>query len=401
MRNNVRLSPDLPYGFAPVDKSKLTYKVKQSLNTHSHELYTGHIDCKMYVLNRIIVGNHQVSTGKQKSEIYPLVVDNRILIPSTTLKSCVANFLAAYLGYPLSRVDEEKYGLVKKPDPPEGSDSSNMKRCIEDYNLDYCKYDKQQVIDGKLNVIEELFGYSLSDKSIMHKNRAKSGKVHFSYAVASAEYVDLRKEMPLPFAGSPYTDSIKFYYQNKGNGRGVNGIASQRLVGRKFFYSTDDHNTEGKVCRLLHDTLVAGESYPEFTFRVYFENMTKEEVNLLCFGLSLGQNVEPVKNQIVFNNDIACFENNGKPLLCHQIGYGKNFGMGAVKMVVSERDKPDNSGKSAFVVRVKLDVKNERLAKWYYYPDYECLSKDMKDELFKLTLFYKEAHSYPLPRSSR
>jgi hypothetical protein len=387
----------LPYGFAPVDKSKLTYKGKQSLNTYSHELYTGHIDCKMYVLNRIIVGNHQVSTDKQKSEIYPLVVDNRILIPSTTLKSCVANFLAAYLGYPLSRVNEEKYGLVKKPAPPEGSDSSNMKRYIEYYNLDYCKYDKQQVVDGKLNVIEELFGYSLSDMTIEHKNRAKSGKVHFSYAVASAEYVDLRKEMSLPFAGSPYTDRIKFYFRKKTNARMNNATPSPRLVGRKFYFSTEEANTKGKECRKLHDVLVANETYPEFRFQVHFENMKKDELDRLCFGLCLGQNFKPVAGDIRQKNDVAYCK--AQALLCHQIGYGKNFGMGAVKVVIE--NESDSSAQGASVTRVVFNENSKQLEQEPYYPDFENLSKNLNGDLLSLVQYYKEPRAYPLPGSRR
>jgi hypothetical protein len=248
-----------------------------------------------------------------------------------------------------------------------------------------------KVIDGKLNVIEELFGYSLSDKTIEHKNRAKSGKVHFSFAVASSEYVNLRKEMSLPFGGSPYTDRIKFYFRKKTNARMNNATPSQRLVGRKFYFSTEEANTKGKECRKLHDVLIANETYPEFRFQVHFENMKKDELDHLCFGLCLGQNFKPVACDIEYQKDVAYCKD--QALLCHQIGYGKNFGMGAVKVVIETES--DSSAHGASVTRVVFNENTKQLEQEAYYPDFENLSKNLNGDLLNLVKYYKEPCAYP------
>ncbi|MCB5265700.1 MAG: RAMP superfamily CRISPR-associated protein [Candidatus Cloacimonetes bacterium] len=375
---------NIPYGFIPVCKSNLEYKTKQKLDTYSDDLYSGYMNCKLYVLNELLVGNRQISKGKRSTEVYPLCIKDKIIIPASTLKSCVANFMAAYLGYPLNRIDESKYGFKKKRQDNSDSCRSQGGKSIEDFEKDYCEYDKAELANDKLNMIEEIFGYSISDKSIEHEKRAKSGKVHFSYAVADSDYKANKINVNMPFPGSPYTALYKFYMRDSKPKDSAPRNNALRLKGRKFFYRTKDKpSMENKPNEVfLKDVLRADkEVMPFFTFRVYFENLEAEELRTLCYCLNMGQNWEPVFSSIIWDKDKdkAYIKDSETSLLCHQIGYGKNYGMGAVKIVLEERKN------KVCVIRVKMNKETRKLGEWYFYPSIE---KKMSDELKDLSYLY-------------
>lgn len=388
---------NIPYGFIPVCKSNLKYKTKQKLDTYSDELYSGYINCKLFVLNELLVGNQQISKGKPSTEIHPLCINDKIIIPASTLKSCIANFMAAYLKYPLNRVNKNQYGFKKKKHNNSRSYQSRGGASIEDFENDYCEYDKEKLTNNQLNMIEEIFGYSVSDKSLEHEKGAKSGKVHFSYAVADSDYKDNKTNVDLPFPGSPYTDLYKFYIKNATLNKHKDVSRDKlRLKGRKFFYRTKNRPfVENKPKEVfLKNVLRADQTVmPVFTFQVYFENLEFEELRILCYCLNLGQNTEPKSSLISWDKDKAYIKDseNGSeaPLLCHQIGYGKNYGMGAVKIVLKERKN------EVCVVRVKMNMETQRLEEWYCYPP---ATKEMSDELKELSYLHALPREYTQPR---
>ena len=100
----------LPYGFVPIG-DKIDRKPAQDLNTDNEKLYTGYMNCSLYALNELCVGNSHKDLGQDKTEISPLEVNGKILIPSSTLKGCISNFMAAHLGLPITRMNNHHYSF--------------------------------------------------------------------------------------------------------------------------------------------------------------------------------------------------------------------------------------------------------------------------------------------------
>jgi len=597
--NNNQLNPSpqdaankLPYGFVPVGDARIKRDPRIDLGKYNRELYTGYINCSTYALNELCVGNSHKDLGNDRTAILPLMVDGTILISAHTLKGCIANFLAAHLKLPITRMNNHRYsfrpnnafgsnicfgaGIVEKinsdgslevrkfkddkfaytrnknkdgyysyqvnnnkysylrPDmngdyfkfydyfdgldgsgtmanlfansgttprtPPshkgfgvklssptdyplstelfladrdtvklytdtidvlmddkighlcdhpltDTNDVSTIKnnlrkhltnkegdlvffeyrngtkqiltfgkhfryrwaysRSLHDFQQDYQPYDLDALRKANTNIIEELFGYSYgekeitSDKDIPFENRAKSGKVHFSFAEHVSGTGQLKTEKWLPRPGSPKPSSFEFYlrenyrlFLNRSTLQGcmvTNGDPARkdfkqapRLSGRKFYYKTVSNsyqNGQGvageDMTVRLSDVLHPSESsFPQFNFRVHYHNLSLNELHLLHFALCLGQNAIP-------NLDRPLSEQN---ILCHQIGYGKNFGMGAVKFVINTvNDKEE-------VFRIKVDSDTGKLELYRLKIEQKhTLSKDMK----RLMTLGEQFRTYP------
>ena len=583
----------LPYGFAPVDKDKLNYDNMVPLDKDDESLITGHINCEMYALNELCVGNTHKDLGHDKVEIAPLTVDGKVVIPSSTLKGCFANFLAAYLQYPISRMNNRQYGfrpnnapsgksvanyagiiesiaednsitvkrfkeryyaftkykyspakasrhnyrdtnhndrplykyqirndgdksayfyfydyhdgldgagtlgkLTERPashqsfgvrvsgpgaepeyaneryiispdcydaylrtvqyikdekdghlqDHPQKKNfncadfiknvkqNSNLKegdliffevltkdetkvitfgkhyryrwafsRSLHDFDQDYQAENAESIKGGLLNRIEEMFGYSSENKDIPYKQRAKSAKVHFSCAVHESG-TGKSKDMWLPRAGSPKPSSYEFYLKENftadkhvllstfGDPAREDHKVAPRLSGRKFYYRkrtiSPALESDGMI-KLVNVLSPSSSVLPKFTFHVYYENLRPMELELLCFALNLGQNIEPsVLNMDPTGVEVTVSKDGQKPepLLCHQIGYGKNHGMGAVKVVIEEKD-----GK-AIVHRFKLNHETGRLLEFHR----SCTPRNFeKGALYDLCKLYRDPKHYP------
>lgn len=547
----------LPYGFMPIDGCGIPRTPATDLGQTMKDRYSGYIQCKLYALNELCVGNSHSELGDDRTEITPLIVKDRYLISSNTLKGCIANFIAAYKGLPISRMNNHRYsfrpnnvpsgaailsgaGIVESVDDGiykikkftentfafvpydnrskkqflglttdiaytnqifnkargsvdahkyiigdkidsrtpiefihtdsfmfykyhDGIDgkgffgskaehksshksfgvrvtkgtepdfdieryiitaekmkeyeqtiatlsdtdighlknhpiltkhklkdedkSALSKKIIENsiveegsliffeyyegtneiltfgkhyryrwafkhdlhsFNEDYLPCDTSALQAGNLNITEELFGYCYEDVSIDYNRRAKSGKVHFSFAEHIPGTGGIPKEKWLPRPGEPKPSSFEFYlkqnYENSMNGKSTADLlctygdparqdfnSRPRLSGRKFYYSTtktsynDNERESGvtKTIRLKNVLYPSNDSYPEFSFKVHYENLSMEELKLLKFALNLGDNTAPKQGSPFCNG-----------LLCHQIGYGKNHGMGAVKITI-------------------------------------------------------------------
>lgn len=90
--NNNQLSPspqnavnNLPYGFVPVGDAPVSRKPRIDLGNDDDSLYTGYINCSMYALNELCVGNSHEDLGNDRTAILPLEVNEKILISSHTL----------------------------------------------------------------------------------------------------------------------------------------------------------------------------------------------------------------------------------------------------------------------------------------------------------------------------
>ncbi|GAB1365191.1 hypothetical protein MASR1M36_00620 [Candidatus Cloacimonadaceae bacterium] len=518
----------LPYSFIKVGDKKVNYLPQIDLGEEKQDLFSGYTNCTMYVLNEFCVGNRHEKKD-EVTHIFPLEVNDNILVPSSTLKGCIQNFVAALKGLPITKLNNHHYsfrpnnafgnnlhqaaGIVEringdgsmvvkkfretkyvfsslmqvngnysytdqstnnkgepitmqkyllnrgsnrseftffpyhdgldglgtlgdraKPqkthicfgirvsspgaspdlfpdeyivskdkaaeyaqtisvladdkighlkDHPSVENDNDLSiiasnigdysqfsvgdliffehelkmtevisygkhfryrwaysRSLHDFSSDYQPYNLDELKDGKLNLIEELFGYCIDEKELPHELRAKSGKIHFSYAILEQDANGKRYTKHLPRPGSPKPSSYEFYLrQNRkaqtiplttyGDPARADYKTAPRLSGRKFYFTgsqtpppPNEENLKDSV--MLHNVIKPGQNkYPVFHFRVHFENLRVNELALLCFALCLGQNeVPPPKLD--------------KHTYCHQIGYGKNHGMGAVKIVVDD-----------------------------------------------------------------
>lgn len=90
-----------------------------------------------------------------------------------------------------------------------------------------------------------------------------------------------------------------------------------KLRGRKFYW----HHREGLTmknnkCNKMNVTIRPVKKGVKFEFKVFFERITKDELNKLVWVLNLG-------------------DNSGKSNYCHKMGMGKPLGLGSVKIVVN------------------------------------------------------------------
>lgn len=204
---------------------------------------------------------------------------------------------------------------------------------------------------------------------------------------------DRKKEKWLPRPGSPKPSSYEFYLiqhedpkkpmHTFGDPAREDFTTPPRLSGRKMYYKTkygsapemnpSDKDATVKLVNVLYPD---EKSFPTFKFRVHYENLTAKEFNYLYFALCLGQNIAP--------DPIKPKENDG--LLCHQIGYGKNYGMGAVKITIDCKNGQEE------IYSLKYDPQTDSFK--LHVLKYKGTLKIDKD-LREMLLVHEKARSYP------
>ncbi len=223
-----------------------------------------------------------------------------------------------------------------------------------------------------LSLVRELFGYAVADdpkrplygeayqrlkQDGLHKIwSAKSGKVRFNFAMYEKGGL-ARKYMILPRPGSPRSTAYEFYVQQDpsyslplntyGDPVRADFVCQHKLSGRKMYYKDrlarehhameKDNETDDYLVR-AHDLLMPKKekdssiSFPSFKFSVHFENLTKRELQLLLFTLTLGPTNHLVGDRENEKDFTRAMQE--QQILCHQVGYGKNYGMGAVQISI-------------------------------------------------------------------
>lgn len=217
--------------------------------------------------------------------------------------------------------------------------------------------DIKPILDGedlqsKLAQSRELFGYAYEDstfengifknlgndekRKLIEKYRSKSGKVHFNDAIHMVGTGKVLNNQHLPRPGQPrpsffpFTLSQNYPSTSQGNSDPIATFGDPllhsrapfldepRLAGRKryrastnvcFLTSPDKHGVK------LEEVLSPdGDNCPKFKFTVSFDNLTSIEFLELLFSLDLG----------------------GDQRIVHQVGYGKEYGMGGVSIKIEE-----------------------------------------------------------------
>ena len=142
----------------------------------------------------------------------------------------------------------------------------------------------------------------------------------------------------IPELASPRISAVEFYTMRKNSTQTTNvpmwdydsdGIT---LRGRKFYLHSPAKTAEVFGARQIKTKAILDES--EFTFKLYFDGITEEELKKLLWVLTFGDNDENSKYM-------------------HKLGAGKPVGYGSVKIVADEIHLREKTDELTFVDAVK------------------------------------------------
>lgn len=255
---------------------------------------------------------------------------------------------------------------------------------------------KHQCCDGKNGWCPACRLFGMVGKSGKNSD-AIASRLRFTDS-APIENFEFDPPCVLPILGSPRISASEFYlkkpiandvcmwnydyYTYNNNGRMV---YDSELAGRKVYwlgkcclsdisnvisiFNKGRLNVNGltrEVRTLKQRTGIRSLNKGNTTFKVYFEDLSKEELNCLIFCLTLG--------------DYASNENT-----YHRIGKGKPFGMGAVKIDIKQIELNNyvfNNGK----IERKKETKDRSEIDWEGFK----LSNPEYDEAIKFIKFYSQ-----------
>ena len=127
------------------------------------------------------------------------------------------------------------------------------------------------------------------------------------------------KEYKLTELRTPHPSYLPFYAKTDNYLAGYDNPQCN-IRGRKFYWHfKPDYNKLKNLPEDKVDTKMCGIDKGSFTFKVYFENITDEQLAELATLLCLGEN-----------------DKNGKR--CYKLGHGKPLGFGSAKIVVEKLD---------------------------------------------------------------
>jgi len=127
------------------------------------------------------------------------------------------------------------------------------------------------------------------------------------------------KEYKLTELRTPHPSYLPFYAKTDNYLAGYDNPQCN-IRGRKFYWHfKPDYNKLENLPEDKVDTKMCGIDKGSFTFKVYFENITDEQLAELATLLCLGEN-----------------DKNGKR--CYKLGHGKPLGFGSAKIVVEKLD---------------------------------------------------------------
>ena len=128
------------------------------------------------------------------------------------------------------------------------------------------------------------------------------------------------KEYKLTELRTPHPSYLPFYADVKDYSLGYDA-AECNIKGRKFYrHFIPDYKGLGKLDPQKIDSKMEGIGEGSFRFKVYFENLTQEQLDELATLLCLG-------------------ENNKDGNLCFKLGHGKPLGFGSAKIVIESLEE--------------------------------------------------------------
>lgn len=175
--------------------------------------------------------------------------------------------------------------------------------------LDSCK--------DRTNVCKacDLFGMV----SAYSSGKSLGSKVRFSDALPVGKVIG--ENVELNELSSPKISFLPFYLKGRGYERGFDASDAE-LRGRKYYWNfTPDPNVyENKGDRNERNArveLIGNRQEERFRFKVWFDNISEEQLKELVWTLTLGENSEESRR-------------------CIKLGHAKPFGFGSVKIIVKE-----------------------------------------------------------------
>ena len=173
--------------------------------------------------------------------------------------------------------------------------------------------------------------------------------IRITDAIFEGNILDSIKEYNLTELRTPHPSYLPFYAKTDNYLSGYDD-SKCNIRGRKFYWHfKPDYNKLNNLPEDKVDTKMCGIDKGSFTFKVYFENITDEQLAELAMLLCLG-------------------ENNEKGKRCYKFGHGKPLGFGSAKIVVEKLDirefkSQDTQYKIESYNDLAIDLKNWDLLK--------------------------------------
>ncbi len=217
----------------------------------------------------------------------------------------------------------------------------------------------------------------------MAKNEGKVGsRIRITDAVSCGEEKTIQKVVLRELA-SPHISYEPFYLQYKNDNFCTYDTQGATLRGRKYYW----HDTRKEIYKETEKTernatmdLADGGDTAhqnEFAFRIYFNNITKDQLEELKWVLTLG-------------------ENNSNSKKCHKIGHGKAIGLGSVKITIENIMVRDYNLKESRYINSESSLK----VKNYKELEFDRLScKDLL-RISDMTVTDRKNVSYPFIENS-
>ena len=168
------------------------------------------------------------------------------------------------------------------------------------------------------------------------KNEEKgiASRVRFSDIIID-EDIEFKKYSLSPLR-SPHPSYLPFYAITSDYNQGYDAEGSD-IRGRKFYWHHASENTDINNA----DTTIEGIKSGIFSFSVYYEDLTKAQLEHVLWLLCLGEN-----------------EEDGK--YCFKIGHGKPLGYGSAKIIVDGyKERMVEDGNYILCSHSKSDIKNK------------------------------------------
>ena len=182
---------------------------------------------------------------------------------------------------------------------------------------------KDKADDFRMDLAECIFGY------IFDKN-ALRGRVHFGHAYAIGKQTPMAQKNFV--SGSPHPSFYPLYVKNGWNWDMANSIAGRKRypIKKQANYNNSGTKNMEQICSMLS----AGTSFRE---KITFHNLKPVELGALLSAITLHKNQD------------KCY---------HNIGFGKPYGYGSVKISNMELNFVDNS-KDYYMLKFEKEMEKQ------------------------------------------
>ncbi len=274
-----------PYNFVPVTNKGPKRKVREQ------GALTGYIDCCIKVKSALFLPDMNAKLNNDGYyDIYK--INKEVVIPGSEIRGCVRSVFEAITDSCFSTINHD-------------TDNHDTEENFGKYLPCPCRDNKP-----KYCAACNLFG------TINHGAVAS----RISFFDAKAENVRVSDYFyMIEGLRQPNAKVKKLYF--------ING----KIWGRKFYVHSSSklrtitqRNPYDKFDKAVKKAVKAIEEGSTFSFKVFFNSITREELNALRYALTLG-------------------ENNAESNYCHKIGAAKPLGAGSIKITVSETKLRVNS----------------------------------------------------------